>query len=88
MKDNRGFSLVELIVVVAIMALLIGFGATRMDVVFGYSAKEARSKINSSLESLQVSCISKSKGNAQTMLAGTSLNADVDVYMEIYKDKD
>lgn len=68
----------ELVVVLAILALFIGFGAVQVDSVFGYSAKEARSKLYTSLESLQTSCLSKMKETVAKV-------DDAPIYMEIYE---
>jgi len=83
MKNNKGFSLLELIIVIAIMGVALFFGAVQADVIFGYSAKEARSKINTSLESLRVSCLSKSRSSATTVTDGTN---PLDIYMELYQE--
>ena len=82
MKNNKGFSTLELIIVVAIMMIALGVGAVQVDNVFGYSAKEARSKINTSLESLKVSTLSKSRSIAATVYDTVN---PLDIYIEIYQ---
>jgi len=62
-KDNRGFSLVELIIIVAIMAILIGVMAANIGRISGYRAKECRTKVVSSLENGRVMTLSKARGN-------------------------
>lgn len=79
MKDNRGFSLIELILIIAMMALVLGFGAVQVDSLFGYSAKEARSKLYTSLENLQTACLSKTRIPA-------SKSSDAEIYLEIYEE--
>lgn len=87
MKDNKGFSFIELMITIAILGVLIGVMVVRIDSLMGYSAREACSKIDKSLSSLQVSCLSKSKGNANTIKDGASLNPQLDIYIEIYKNQ-
>lgn len=62
-KDNRGFSLVELIIIVAIMAILIGVMAANIGRISGYRAKECRTKVVSSLENGRMMTLSKARGN-------------------------
>lgn len=62
-KDNRGFSLVELIIIVAIMAILIGVMAANIGRISGYRAKECRTKLVSSLENGRMMTLSKARGN-------------------------
>ena len=86
MKNNKGFSLMELIVVIAILGVVIGYIGVRANVIFGYSAKEARTKIYSSLENLRVSALSKSRSSADTIKSGGGLNPELDIYIEIYQE--
>lgn len=62
--DNKGFSLVELIVIVAIMAILIGVMAANISRISGYRAKECRTKVISSLENGKLITLSKSRGGS------------------------
>lgn len=62
--DNKGFSLVELIVVVAILAILIGVMAANIGRISGYRAKECRTKVVSSLENGRLVTLSKSRGGS------------------------
>lgn len=63
-EDNRGFSLVELIVVVAIIAILLGVMAANIGRISGYRAKECRNKVVSSLENGRLVTLSKSRGGS------------------------
>jgi prepilin-type N-terminal cleavage/methylation domain-containing protein len=62
--DNKGFSLIELIVVIAIMAILLGTMAANIGRISGYRAKECRNKVISSLENGRMTALSKSRGGS------------------------
>lgn len=72
-RDNRGFSLIELIVVIAIIAILSTVMAVNIGRISGYRAKECRSKVMSSLENGQTMALTKSKGGSTTSNATTYL---------------
>ncbi len=61
-SDNRGFSLVELIVVVAIMAILLGTMAVSITQISRFRAKECRNKMAATLNAIQTTSLSKSTG--------------------------
>lgn len=79
MKDNRGFSLVELIICVAILSILLVFGFSQLGVVNSYRAREAVKKADTAINDCKVTTLSKSQATGLTL-------ANVDVYLEFYKD--
>lgn len=87
--DNKGFSLVELIVVIALMGVVLWYATPRIDSVFGYSAKEANSKVYNAITSFKVSCLSKSRRCTDSIMTSSGGSSTVDpdlwMYMEIYK---
>ncbi len=58
-RNNRGFSLVELIVVIAIAAVLIGFVGFSLSFLFGTEAKQAVSKVSGMLNETKTSSMSR-----------------------------
>lgn len=75
-RDNKGFSLIELIVVVALIGIVLTIGVRNMGVMSSYRARECQSKIISALQSSKIDCLSKSVSNVS--------NADAaDTYLEI-----
>lgn len=88
MKDNKGFSLIEIIIVIALLGVVVTIGVRNIDVVFGYSAREANTNLKSAIESLKVASLSKSKGTAKSVyISDGSLNPDLDCYLKVYKKK-
>ena len=57
--DNRGLSLVELIVVIAIMVILTGLVATSIGIANSKPADEWANKVENNLLDLKVSCMGK-----------------------------
>lgn len=74
-KDNSGFSLVELIVVIAMMVILTAVGGAWIGRISGYRARECASKVTSSITSLKVQALSKAVDHG-------------DVYCRIHKKSD
>lgn len=58
-KNNKGFSLVELIVVIAIMVILTGLISMGVGIAVSKPADECAAKIKSSLQSLRVTTMGK-----------------------------
>lgn len=59
MKDNSGLSLVELTIVVAIMAILIGLVSMGVSVIWGMDAKKAAGKIDSYLKETKTAALGR-----------------------------
>lgn len=75
-KDNRGFSLVELIIVMAIMALLAGGTLIGIGMVSGKPAEECASKIHSSLQGNRITAMGKYSSSISFYV-----NTDGSIYM-------
>ena len=58
-RDNRGLSLVELIVVIAIMAIMIGVGILSISLLFGTQARGCAQKVSSMLNETKTGCLSR-----------------------------
>ncbi|MDE7342174.1 MAG: prepilin-type N-terminal cleavage/methylation domain-containing protein [Lachnospiraceae bacterium] len=59
-KDNKGYSLVELIIVIAIMALLTGTAFFSINMIFGAGAKACANDIKEALAENKVTAMGKS----------------------------
>lgn len=58
-NDNRGLSLVELIVVIAIMAVMIGGVGLSIQMLSGAEAKQAAMKLDSELNDIKTGAMSR-----------------------------
>lgn len=74
MKDNRGFSLVELLIVVAIMGIMSGFVFYGLSLLTGQNARECANNLSAAL--------SKEKNYALTK------SATIDCYLELLQETD
>ena len=72
MRDNKGFSLIELVVTVALMAVVTGFLAYSYSVVTGQEAKQCANNLSTTLDRAKNYALTKS---------GSS-----DAYMELLKE--
>lgn len=94
MRDNKGFSLLELIITIAILGVLITFGLSKTQVIFGYNAQEAYKKTMSAISAGKVQALSKSKLTSNSISvkecvnapAGSGSHVNEMVYTVIYKD--
>lgn len=72
-KNNDGFTIVELIVVIAMLAIFIGAVSVNVGRINGYDAKEGYKKISSAITENKIETLGKAK------MTG-------DIYLEIYRD--
>lgn len=59
MKQNKGYSLIELIVVIAVSVTLLGGGILQMRTVFAYYAKQCAKNVEAQLNNVQITNMSK-----------------------------
>ena len=79
-NDNKGFSLVEMVVVVGILGIIISIGVRNMGLINTYNTRQCKDKLHSAIESIKMDCLTKSRTN-------TTTTSKADTYMEIvYKD--
>lgn len=71
-KNNSGFSLVELVVIMALMAIFMGIFSLGIGQLTGYDAKETYKKISSAITKNKIDTLGKAK-------------APGSMYLEIYK---
>ena len=72
-KKNAGFTIVELIVVVAMLSIFIGIFVVNVGRITGYNAKECYKKISSAITENKIETLSKAKETG-------------DIYLQIYQD--
>ncbi len=72
-RKNGGYTLVELVVVIAILSVLIGLIGYNISVVWSFNARECSKKITTDIQSLKVTTLSKSATFGDT-------------YMKVYYD--
>lgn len=74
-RNNRGFSLIELIVVIAIMAVLTAFVTLSVSYLTGQKARECANNLSFALDSTRTSAIAKN-GNAECYMELTLEGGD------------
>jgi prepilin-type N-terminal cleavage/methylation domain-containing protein len=74
-KNNAGFSLVELVVVIAIIAILSGIGLYGVGQIWGYRARQCAKQVESSLTAAKVTTLGKATKNGN-------------IYWELSKESD
>ncbi|MBE5871799.1 MAG: hypothetical protein E7294_11150 [Lachnospiraceae bacterium] len=75
-NDNKGFSLVEMVVIVGILGIIISIGARNMGLINTYNTRQCKDKMQSAIESVKMDCLTKSRTNLTT-------TSKADTYMEI-----
>lgn len=83
-KKNAGFSLVEIIVVIAIMAVLVGMTSVGISLMFSRDAEKCATEIEGGLDKLRAYSMSK-KGKWYMEIKQEV--SDNNIYMTIYRDE-
>ena len=77
MKDNnKGLTIVELVIALALMGIIAGIGVRNIGVLKNYRARECKEKIVSAIQNTKINCLSKSSTNIGDL-------SSADTYMEI-----
>lgn len=80
--NNKGFSLVELIVIMSVMAILIGIGVRNFGVLDSYNSRQCKTKLVSALQNNKMDALSKSATNTES----SDANSTADTYLLIEYD--
>ena len=81
-SNNQGFSLVEMIIVIAIMAIVVTTAGLSISVVSGRKVKKCADEIVSTIERARVLALGKDQGQVEFIL---SHDADGDYHAKIYQ---
>ena len=82
MKNNKGFTLIELIIVVAILAACVGLITTSVSVVFSSGAAKCANGLNAAISKCRISAMSRS-GSVYLRLYRDGVNNQIMVdYLE------
>ncbi len=82
--DNHGFTLIELVVVIAIMGILAGVAAISTSIIPASRAKSCASRINASLDRCRTGCLTHGENTYMTL----SVNSDGKIEVAYYESAD
>jgi len=70
--DNKGFSLVEIIIAVFVLTILLTWGFRNLGVLDSYDCRQCRTQLEAAMQSNKIDCLSKSKTNTNTITSADS----------------
>lgn len=81
-KDNKGFTLVELVVVIAMASIFIGIFVLNIGQITGYNAKECYKKVQSAITAEKINTLGKAKYTGERYLQIYRNTADDRIYVQ------
>lgn len=81
-KDNKGFTLVELVVVIAMASIFIGIFVLNIGRITGYNAKECYKKVQSAITAEKINTLGKAKFTGERYLQIYRNTADDRIYVQ------
>lgn len=81
-RDNYGFTLVELMVVIAIMGILAGVAAISTAIIPAAHAKSCANRINANLDRCRIGCLTHGDNTYMTL----AINSDGKIEVRYYED--
>lgn len=88
MKKNKGYTLIEMIIVIAIMAILSGVALVTLNIINEAKYNAAVNELNNQMSSLWIKTKALSQGKNQTSATGTDPQNKYPLAMLIHKNTD
>ena len=85
-NNNKGYSLAELVVVISIMAILVGFLTLSVSILIGWDAKECAEEIEGHLNNVKTNALSKLSAELRLSRDGTTDKYTIEYVEYAYQD--